>query len=149
MAGDVVVGYSTTTSDTAIFTVTAATSGGVISTVGPTTATNSVWRLQAGSANTALSTRDASDITRQIKERALYNEFKTNSTILNATKLDRRGAINPYGPGASGTLWLQQSNQFRLSYLFGKMKCNDACVGGAFNLDGILNFNSSGVQQGS
>jgi hypothetical protein len=89
--------------------------------------------------------RDSSDYTRQLKERLIYNEFQTQ---VNNAKLDRRGGVSSAGPGAAGTLWDQQSNQFRLSYLFGKRSCGN-CSGGWFNTNGVRNFNSSGLQRGS
>jgi len=72
--------------------------------------------------------RDASDVTRSLKERIMYNEKKAGSPI-NANKA---GYI-----GNAQLLWQLQGNQFRMSYLFGKVKCG-ACVGGAFNLNGPL-----------
>jgi hypothetical protein len=89
--------------------------------------------------------RDSSDYTRQLKERLVYNEFKNQ---VNNAKQDRRGGISSAGPGSAGTLDLQQSNQFRLSYLFGKRNCGN-CAGGWFNTNGVRNFNSSGVQSGT
>lgn len=89
--------------------------------------------------------RDSSDYTRQLKQRLIFNEFQNQ---VNNAKVDRRGAISSAGPGAAGTLWTQQSNEFRLSYLFGKRSCGN-CAGGWFNTNGVRNFNSSGVQQGT
>ncbi len=80
--------------------------------------------------------RDSSDYTRQLKERLIYNEFQTQ---VGQSKRDRRGGISSAGPGAAGTLWDQQSNQFRLSYLFGKRNCGN-CAGGWFNTNGVRNF---------
>ena len=90
-------------------------------------------------------TRDSSDYTRQLKERLIYNEFKNQ---VNNAKQDRRGGVSSAGPGAAGTLQEQQSNQFRLSYLFGKRNCGN-CAGGWFNTNGVRNFNSGGVQSGT
>jgi hypothetical protein len=89
--------------------------------------------------------RDSSDYTRQLKERLIYNEFQNQ---VNNAKQDRRGGVSSAGPGAAGTLQEQQSNQFRLSYLFGKRNCGN-CAGGWFNTNGVRNFNSSGVQSGT
>lgn len=89
--------------------------------------------------------RDSSDYTRQLKERLIYNEFKNQ---VNNAKQDRRGGVSSAGPGAAGTLQEQQSNQFRLSYLFGKRNCGN-CAGGWFNTNGVRNFNSGGVQSGT
>lgn len=54
-------------------------------------------------------TRDASDLTRQIREQIIYNENKASSTIQ---------------PGDSEHKWQMYSNQFRLAYLYGKIKCS-------------------------
>jgi hypothetical protein len=72
--------------------------------------------------------RDASDVTRSLKERIMYNEKRSGSPI-NANKA---GIV-----GNAETLWQPQGNQFRLSYLMGKLKCG-GCSGGAFNLNGPL-----------
>lgn len=53
--------------------------------------------------------RDASDLTRQIREQIIYNQNKANSVIQ---------------PGDSEHKWMMYSNEFRLSYLYGKMKCS-------------------------
>lgn len=53
--------------------------------------------------------RDASDLTRQIREQIIYNENKASSTIQ---------------PGDSEHKWQMFGNQFRLWYLYGKMKCS-------------------------
>jgi hypothetical protein len=55
--------------------------------------------------------RDASDITRAIREQIRYNEFKTGNTI---------------SPGNTDNPWIPYGNGFRLSYLHGKLKCG-AC----------------------
>ncbi len=70
--------------------------------------------------------RDAGDHTKMLKQRLIYLEKRRNSPIV--------------GPGLAGygnaqLAWIPQGNQFRLDYLFGKLKCRD-CVGGAFNLNG-------------
>lgn len=73
-------------------------------------------------------TRDASDITRQLKERLIYTGFKNSSPITpgGANLMFQRPGLNPAGanhiPGNSEWSWLPFGNQFRLSYLFGKMK---------------------------
>lgn len=92
-------------------------------------------------------TRDTSDVTRSIKERSIYNEFKASSTILNSPKMTRMSTADTINSGASGTLWLQQSNQFRLSYLFGRTKCTICPT--SFNENGVRNFTVNGVQEGS
>lgn len=60
--------------------------------------------------------RDASDWTRQLKERRSYYSYSTNNT----------GNKNTADP------WLKYGNQFRISYLYGKFKCG-SCTGNAFN----------------
>lgn len=64
--------------------------------------------------------RDSSDLTRQIREKIIYRENKASSVVQ---------------PGHSEHKWLTYGNQFRLSYLYGKLKCGD-CSGGAFNKNG-------------
>lgn len=70
--------------------------------------------------------RDSSDLTRQIREVIIYRENAAGSTIQ---------------PGDSEHKWLMFGNQFRLTYLYGKLKCPTACsgsaeVGAAFNGNG-------------
>ena len=64
--------------------------------------------------------RDASDITRRIKERLIYLERQTGSPI-----------TSEYDPN------IMQSNQYRLSYSYGKLKCG-ACPSGPFNQNGPI-----------
>jgi hypothetical protein len=52
--------------------------------------------------------RDASDITRAIREQIIYNEFKSGNTIV---------------PGNTEDPWIPYANGFRISYLYGKLKC--------------------------
>jgi hypothetical protein len=59
--------------------------------------------------------RDASDNTRLIREQLRYNEFKTGT---------------PIAPGNTENPWIPYSNGFRLTYLFGKLKCI-SCSGNA------------------
>jgi hypothetical protein len=59
--------------------------------------------------------RDASDWTRQIKERRKYVNYKSASTDNKNTE----------------PVWIKYGNQFRLSYLYGKLKC-PTCNGNAF-----------------
>ena len=88
-------------------------------------------------------TRDASDITRQIKERLIYNGFKNGTSVTPGTaNLMPAGhaqttpaAVN-HIPGNSEWSWLPYGNQFRLSYFYGKLKCNTTCGGGLFNGNG-------------
>ena len=84
--------------------------------------------------------RDSSDRTRAIRERLIYNEKRTGSTI--------QGYSPGLGRGNAEPLWQQQSNNFRMAYLTGKMKCG-AAFGGVYNLNGPNSFNASGAQSGS
>ena len=58
--------------------------------------------------------RDASDVTRIKKERLIYRENKSGSTV---------------PPGNPLPVWIKGGNQFRLSYLFGKVECGDCNTG--------------------
>jgi hypothetical protein len=84
--------------------------------------------------------RDSSDTTRALRERLIYNEKRAGSNIVPNTP--------GMGRGNTETLWQIQGNNFRLAYLFGKLKCG-AGFGGAFNLNGPNSFSSPGVQSGS
>ena len=84
--------------------------------------------------------RDASDRTRAIRERLIYNEKRAGTTITPGTP--------GRGRGHAETLWQQQGNNFRMAYLTGKLKCG-AAFGGAYNLNGPNSFNLSGKQSGS
>jgi len=91
-------------------------------------------------------TRDASDITRQKREQLIYNQYAgiSNITPGGANLITSRPIVNPGGinhvPGNSEWSWLPYGNQFRLSYLFGKMNasCN-VCSGNAFDDNGPIN----------
>lgn len=72
---------------------------------------------QASAALNYVPTRDSSDYTRMIREQATYNEFKSGTTI---------------SPGNTEDPWLRYANGFRISYLFGRLKCT-ACSGNAFS----------------
>jgi hypothetical protein len=98
----------------------------------------------------AVPTRDASDITRQIKERLIYAGFKNGSAITPGTANQnfQRPQVNPAGvnhiPGNSEWSWLPYGNQFRLSYYYGKMKSGCAtCNGGLFDGNGPVLFNGN------
>jgi hypothetical protein len=90
----------------------------------------------------AIPTRDASDVTRQIKERLLYLAGKDTTTISRSKNnvLFQRPQVNPAGvnhiPGNSEWSWLPYSNQYRLSYFYGKLQlggtaaCNNGCAPG-------------------
>ena len=70
--------------------------------------------------------RDAADHTKMIKQRLIYLEKRRNSPIVTPGLA---------GYGNAQLAWIPQGNQYRLDYLFGKMKCRD-CTGGVFNLNG-------------
>lgn len=89
-------------------------------------------------------TRDASDITRQQKERLIYREkhgdlgnLDGKSSLITSRALISPGGENHIPAGNAEMLWIPQGNQFRLSYLFGKINCG-SCSGGAFNLNGPI-----------
>lgn len=84
--------------------------------------------------------RDASDRTRAIRERLIYNEKRGGTNIQGGSGVTGRGNAEP--------LWQQQGNNFRLAYLTGKMKCGGA-FGGVYNLNGPNSFSAPGVQFGS
>ncbi len=70
--------------------------------------------------------RDASDITRAIREQIRYNEFKSGTVV---------------SPGDTKNPWIRYGNGFRLSYLYGKLKCGDCnsgTGGNVFNLNGAF-----------
>jgi hypothetical protein len=73
--------------------------------------------------------RDASDITRAIRETIRYNEFKSGNTI---------------SPGNTENPWIATGNGFRLSYLQGKLKCS-TCSGNAFYGNGPYINNVGGI----
>lgn len=89
-----------------------------------------------------ITTRDASDITRQLKERLIYNGFKSGSPVTpgGANLVFQRPTLNPAGanhiPGNSEWSWLPYGNQFRISYFFGKQKCSSSCGGGLLDGNG-------------
>ena len=60
--------------------------------------------------------RDASDWTRQLKEKRAHRSYSTLNT----------------GNKDTSDPWLKYANGFRITYLFGKFKC-DSCPAGAFN----------------
>jgi hypothetical protein len=91
--------------------------------------------------------RDASDMTRKLKERIIYNEYRAGTTIAGALKANRLGNILTTTTGGANQLELLQGNAFRLSYLKGKLNCG-ACVGGPFNTNGPLSF-TGGQRVGS
>jgi hypothetical protein len=59
--------------------------------------------------------RDASDWTRQRREQRKFVNYKSSSTDNKNTE----------------PIWLKSGNQFRLSYLYGKLKC-PTCDGNVF-----------------
>jgi hypothetical protein len=128
-------------------TVTVTNAFGVLSSptvtgTGPARAGNINVNLEY---NTQYIMRDASDVTRALKERIMYNEKRTGSPINTGKRsliVGGRPQVNPAGvnhlpAGNAQILWQPQGNEFRLSYLMGKLKCG-GCVGGAFNQNGPL-----------
>ena len=100
--------------------VTSVNASGGINTItatgtGPAAAGAGAFAVNVG-ITTRNAIRDASDMTRMLKERIIYNE-------------KRKGTATDTVP--------IQGNQHRLSYLFGKLKCGDG-VAGAFNLNGAI-----------
>lgn len=65
----------------------------------------------------ANSLRDASDYIRLKREARKYMNYKTTSTDNKDTE----------------PVWLKYGNQFRLSYSFGRFKCDGTCDGNAFS----------------
>jgi len=99
--------------------------------------------------------RDASDRTRAIRERLIYNEKRggTNITPGGSSPITGRPQVTPAGvnhlpAGNAEVLWQQQGNNFRLAYLTGKLKCGGG-FGGVYNLNGPNSFNLTGAQSGS
>jgi len=99
--------------------------------------------------------RDASDRTRAIRERLIYNEKRGGTNITPGTPglvigrpQNNPAGVNHLNAGNTEILWQQQGNNFRMAYLAGKMKCGGA-FGGVYNLNGPNSFNSSGAQSGS
>jgi hypothetical protein len=112
------------------------------------TATGTVSRSVPLEYSAQKTSRDSSDITRILRERTIYNEYRAGTNIADSVKSDRRGGIVFSNPGAANQRELLQSNSFRLSYLKGRMNCG-VCVGGFLNANGPLSFNSSGTRTGS
>jgi hypothetical protein len=111
-------------------TVTVTNTSGVLSSpnitgTGPTVAGSRTVNLEY---STQYIMRDASDITRALKERIMYNEKRAGSPIT---------AGKQTCAGNAQVLWQPQGNQFRMSYLMGKLKCGGGSAG-AFNLNGPL-----------
>ncbi len=73
--------------------------------------------VAAGYAYDTDSLRDASDWTRQLKERQAYRMYKSTYTGNKDTGSEP---------------WIKYGNQFRYTYLFGKFKCG-SCSGSPFN----------------
>lgn len=84
---------------------------------------------QASATLNYVPTRDPSDYTRMIRERIQYNEFKTSNVI---------------APGNTENPWIPYGNNFRLSYLQGKLKCA-ACSGNALYGNGAYVNNVGGI----
>ena len=79
------------------------------------------FRLTVDNVRASKMVGDASDYTKMLKQRSIYLEKRANSPITNREVSDS---------------WIPKGNQFRIDYLTGKTKCR-ACVGGAFNLNGV------------
>lgn len=86
-------------------------------------------------------TRDSSDVTRAIREKIVYNENKVGS---------------PFQPGApEASSWQKYGNKYRLSYLFGRLKCTNGCGGtnpvtmNAFGVNGAYSTVPGGTFGGS
>jgi hypothetical protein len=97
---------------------------GVLATVtasGTAASGTGTFRLTVDNVRASKMVGDASDYTKMLKQRSIYLEKRANSPITN------RGLSDS---------WIPKGNQFRIDYLTGKMKCR-ACVGGAFNLNGV------------
>jgi hypothetical protein len=137
----------TTPTNDATITLTASSSGVLSGTTitgtSPAATGSTAVSLEYNAANFIM--RDASDITRALKERIIYNEKRVGSPI-NSGKggslVFGRPGVNPGSEnsipaGNAEMLWIPQGNQYRLSYLFGKLKCG-AGSGGAFNLNGPI-----------
>lgn len=120
-------GGSTPTNDlTLSFTIS---STGVVTALGSPTGTSTGSGsiiLTVDNVRGSKMNRDAADHTKMIKQRLIHLEKRRNSPIV---------APGVVGYGNAELAWIPQGNQYRLDYLFGKMKCR-ACVGGAFNLNG-------------
>lgn len=75
------------------------------------------------SSDYGVASRDASDITRQLRERIRYAENRS---------------VGPLHPGFTERTLLRQGNQFRLSYLYGRLNCKTGgCAGNAFSASGF------------
>lgn len=68
---------------------------------------------------TTVNVRDASDWTRQLKEQNQYKLYRAGYT----------------GNKDAGPTWIKFGNQFRYTYLFGKLKCPtpETCSGAVFS----------------
>ena len=84
---------------------------------------------QASAALNYIPTRDSSDVTRMIRERIAYNEYKVGTVV---------------APGNNENAWIAYGNNFRLSYLQGKLKCA-SCSGNAFYGNGPYVTNVGGI----
>lgn len=77
--------------------------------------------ITPGYAYDADSLRDASDWTRQLKEKRRYYSYSTQTTG------NKNVGAEP---------WFKYGNQFRYTYLFGKFKCG-SCDGAAFASESV------------
>jgi hypothetical protein len=74
-------------------------------------------------------TRDSSDYTRMIRERIRFNTYKSGTSI---------------SPGNAECISLAHTNSFRISYLYGKLKCA-SCSGNALYGNGPYVNNVGGI----
>jgi len=153
----ILLGGASPTNDMVISVSTVNASGGITAvTFSGTSAANVSFNVTMDVAFSAKVERDASDRTRAIRERLIYNEKRggTNISFGGASLVPGGHAgttpagVNHLPAGNAEILWQQQGNNFRLAYLTGKMKCGGG-FGGVYNLNGPNSFNTSGVQSGS
>ena len=137
----ILLGGASPTNDMTISVSTVNSYGGITAvTFSGTSAASVTFTITMDMAFSSNIERDASDRTRAIRERLIYNEKRGGTNIQSGKTGLGRGNAEP--------LWQQQGNNFRLAYLFGKLKCGGA-FGGVFNLNGPNSFNSAGAQSGS
>jgi hypothetical protein len=132
--GDILVyqgtlfGGNTPANDLTLTVTLLATSGlATVTASGTAPSGTGNFRLTVDNVRASKMVGDASDYTKMLKQRSIYLEKRANSPIVT--------------PGSSGygnaqLAWIPQGNQYRIDYLMGKTKCR-ACVGGAFNLNGV------------
>jgi hypothetical protein len=70
-------------------------------------------------ASGSIPARDASDITRQIKERLIYTTLNPSNSAT-------------FAPERSSQLWYNYANSTRVTYEFGRLKCGSCSSGNPF-----------------